>query len=110
MNPCEHAVSMKILCGVSWRKSGFARESSGDSVLMEHPLFGIGPETFGGEFRRTESPELSRAYPDFLQETPHNIFIDTACSQGFIGLSILVGVLVTGYFAGLAQSKEPVEL
>src|SRR5438270_254488 len=99
MNPCEHAVSMKILCGVSWRKSGYARESSGDSVLRNSPPKVSGPIPNRGCSIRTESPELSRANPDFLQETPHNIFIDTACSQGFIGLSILVGVLVTGYFA-----------
>jgi len=69
-----------------------------DSLRMssERPLFGFGPETFGREFPRYQSEELSEAYPDFYHESPHNIFLDALVSQGIPGVGILAG------FAGLA--------
>jgi hypothetical protein len=62
------------------------------ALIAANPLFGSGPETFGNAFRRAESAELSRAYPDFINETPHNIFVDAACEQGFSGLAVLLGL------------------
>jgi O-antigen ligase len=66
---------------------GVWRDSA--TLIAEHPLFGTGPETFAVEFRKVESPELSRAYPDFYHETPHNAFIDAATGQGLPGALIL---------------------
>ena len=73
-----------------WRES--------PALIGHHALTGIGPETFAGEFRRIESAELSRAYPDFYNETPHNAFIDAACAQGIPGCLILTGVFLLGCF------------
>lgn len=69
-------------------------------LIAQHPLFGEGPDTFAGEFRKLESPELSRAYPDFVNETPHNIFFDAACAQGIPGMLILIAVFVFGWLHG----------
>jgi O-antigen ligase len=70
----------------------------GDSLKMigQHPVAGSGPETFGMEFRRIESVELSRAYPDFYHETPHNALLDVASAQGLPGLAILLGLFGLG--------------
>lgn len=74
-----------------WRES--------PALIGQRPLIGLGPETFANEFRRIESVELSRTYPDFYNETPHNAFIDAACAQGIPGCLILLGVFLLGCFA-----------
>jgi O-antigen ligase len=66
-------------------------------LLLNHPLLGTGPETFAGEFRKIESVNMSRAYPDFYHETPHNAFIDAADAQGLPGLLILLALFVLGF-------------
>ncbi len=63
-------------------------------VIAKAPWLGSGPETFAAAFRVVESAELSRAYPDFINETPHNAFIDAACSEGLPGALILIGVFM----------------
>src|ERR1700733_1669177 len=72
-----------------------------DSVHMasQRLLVGFGPDTFGLEFPRYQSVELSRAYPDFYHESPHNIFLDALVSEGPAGLAILVGFAVLACFA-----------
>jgi hypothetical protein len=63
-----------------------------DSLAMAlHRLpTGYGPETFTADFARyAESPELARAYPDFLHESPHNMFLDALVSEGLPGLVCL---------------------
>ncbi len=72
-----------------------------DSLRMaSHRLpAGFGPETFGLEFPRYQSEELSRAYPDFYHESPHNIYLDALVSEGIPGLSILAGFAAVAWFA-----------
>jgi O-antigen ligase len=72
-----------------------------DSLRMasQRPLIGFGPETFGLEFPRYQSVELSRAYPDFYHESPHNIFVDALVSEGILGLAILTGFAALAWFA-----------
>ena len=72
-----------------------------DSLRMarERSLLGFGPETFGLEFPRYQSVDLSRAYPDFYHESPHNIFLDALVSQGVPGLAILAGFAALACFA-----------
>lgn len=69
---------------------GVWRDSLALTVL--HPMFGSGPETFGIEFRRRESQQLSQAYPDFFQESPHNVLLATAIEQGLCGLFALLSL------------------
>jgi O-antigen ligase len=72
-----------------------------DSLAMSvnHLAFGYGPETFITEFPRHESVDLARAFPEFLHESPHNIFLDALISQGIPGLLVLAGLCVWGVFA-----------
>jgi len=75
------------------------------SLIATHPLLGTGPETFGEEFRVIQSEALSRAYPDFFNETPHNVFLDAATGEGIPGVLILCGLICTGIFAGRSQTN-----
>jgi O-antigen ligase len=66
-----------------------------DSVTLigRHAVLGTGPESFGTQFRRVQSAELSRAYPDFSQESPHNVFLAAAVEQGIPGLVVIAGLV-----------------
>ncbi len=57
---------------------------------------GYGPEVFTGAFPSFESKALAEAYPDFLHESPHNIFLDALISQGVPGLLILCALCWVG--------------
>jgi O-antigen ligase len=72
-----------------------------DSLHMAQArwFIGFGPETFGLQFPRYQSVELSRAYPDFYHESPHNIFLDAWVSQGIPGLAILAGFVTLAWLA-----------
>ncbi|HEV2447629.1 MAG TPA: O-antigen ligase family protein [Candidatus Sulfopaludibacter sp.] len=78
-----------------------------DSLAMavRRPL-GYGPETFTAQFPRFESPALARAYPDFLHESPHNIFLDAWVSQGIPGVVIL-GLFCWAGLAAARRAKRP---
>ena len=68
-------------------------------MAMRHPLLGYGPETFTAQFPRFESVELSRAYPDFYHESPHNMFLDALVSQGIIGALALSALCIFALWA-----------
>lgn len=67
------------------------------ALIRERPVLGFGPDSFGNEFRKRQSVELSRAYPDFYNTSPHNILIDVAVAQGIAGVAILCGLLYLVY-------------
>jgi len=62
------------------------------TMAIQRPIAGYGPETFATEFPRFQSVALSRAYPDFYHESPHNMFLDALTSRGALGLLALLGV------------------
>ena len=72
-----------------------------DSLRMaiRRPLLGYGPETFTEQFPPFESVELSRAYPDFYQESPHNMFLDALTSRGVPGAVLLLSLCVLALWA-----------
>jgi O-antigen ligase len=70
------------------------------ALIAQHPIFGEGPEVFAGEFRKVQSAELSRLYPDFYNETPHNALFDAACAQGIPGAIVLIGLFGVAWSAG----------
>jgi O-antigen ligase len=88
------------------RLAQWAQDSAGGTRLMvwresmpliaNHWLAGIGPETFAGEFRKQQSLQLSRAFPDRYHEDPHNLMINTAVSQGVAGPVLVCGLIVLG--------------
>lgn len=76
-------------------------------LIARHPFLGGGPETFAGEFRKIQSVQLSRAYPDFYNETPHNALLDAACAQGIPGALILASVFLLTWRAGRNDNLTP---
>ncbi len=68
---------------------------------------GWGPETFSIYFPRYQSAELARAYPEFYQESPHNIFLDTFATQGAPGLVLLAAVTALGFLCLHRSRREP---
>jgi len=79
-----------------------------DSLLLfrRHAVWGIGPEMFEAEFRRAESLELARAFPDHYHESPHNFFIEAGLSEGALGVSIWVALLILAGWCALAGRRE----
>jgi len=77
-----------------------------DSLLMamHRPWLGYGPETFTAQFPPFESVELSRAYPDFYHESPHNMFLDALVSRG---IPDALAVLALCGLAFGASRKQP---
>jgi O-antigen ligase len=70
-------------------------------LIRRHSLVGVGPEAFTGEFRKVQSIELSRAYPDHYHEDPHNILIHVAATRGIPGLIIFTSLIALGLVCGL---------
>jgi O-antigen ligase len=69
-------------------------------LLQVRALTGSGPETFTVVFPRVESRELYLRYPDFQQESPHNVFLDAAVAQGIPGLlELLFAAILAGWCA-----------
>ncbi len=77
-------------------------------LLRSHPLLGVGPERFEPEFRRIQSLALSRAYPDFYHESPHNFLLEIASTQGCVGLLTWVSLLVQGFWCGIRARRRGV--
>jgi O-antigen ligase len=69
-------------------------------MASQRLVIGFGPETFGLEFPQYQSVELSRVYPDFYHESPHNIFLDALVSEGIPGLALLAAFTVVAFLAG----------
>jgi hypothetical protein len=69
-----------------------------DSLHMAsaRPLTGFGPETYLTAFAPWQSEDLSRLFPDYHHESPHNLAFDALTSMGIPGLLLLIawGVLV----------------
>ena len=68
---------------------------------------GYGPETFISSFALHQSAGLSRAYPDFYHESPHNILLDALVSQGAPGLLLLLAVVAVGFAAAWKERGNP---
>lgn len=79
------------------------------SMALKHPVLGFGPEVFLGQFPLFESRKLAEEFPDFVHESPHNIFLDALVSQGMLGLLILCGLCAAGFAAArkLKKLKSP---
>ena len=78
-----------------------------DTVFMSATKFfkGYGPETFPTEFGRYQSTDFARAFPNFYNESPHNILLDALVSQGIFGLFLLLSVIGVGIYC-LFQARK----
>ncbi|HVN06632.1 MAG TPA: O-antigen ligase family protein [Bryobacteraceae bacterium] len=68
---------------------------------------GYGPETFIASFALHQSAGLSRAYPDFYHESPHNVVLDALVSQGIAGPALLLALAATGFAAAWRERRTP---
>jgi O-antigen ligase len=73
------------------------------SLIGSHPATGVGPENFIAEFPRVQSVALSRAYPDFYHESPHNFLLDAAAGEGIPGLAIISALCLLALSMGYRQ-------
>lgn len=67
-------------------------------MANSHPIFGVGPDSYGDWYRRTRNPQaLITPGPDTVTNTAHNVFLDTLASGGYPLLFLYA--LVTGLSA-----------
>lgn len=102
--------------GVRLRLSQWVTDRAGGPRLLvwrdslplvgQHPLVGAGPELFEAEFRRAESLELARAYPDHYHESPHNFFLEAAIGQGLIGVAVWLALLGLACYCGVLCCRQ----
>lgn len=86
-----------------------------DSLRMAaaRPVFGFGPETFLAAFGPYQSEDLSRLFPDFHHESPHNMPLDALTSMGVPGLLLVAGwaamaaLAVAGAFCAASPLAVP---
>jgi O-antigen ligase len=67
---------------------------------------GYGPETFIASFALHQSADLSRAYPDFYHESPHNMLLDALVAQGVAGPVLLLALAATGFAAAIVSRRH----
>jgi O-antigen ligase len=78
-----------------------------DSLRMAaaKPLLGYGPETFLTAFAPHQSESLSRMFPDFHHESPHNVPLDALTATGIPGLLIIVAWAALGGYAAVSARR-----
>jgi len=83
-----------------------------DSLRMAgtHPLTGFGPDNFVAEFPRFESVDLAQTYPDFFQESPHNMLLDALTAEGLPGLLALLAAIAAATWTPRASASMRVLL
>ena len=72
-------------------------------MVLEYPLFGVGPGNFQSLYERFR--ELSAT--EQIAE-PHNLFFETLASGGFVALLMLVSMLVAGLLVGMGRKTSAV--
>jgi O-antigen ligase len=79
-----------------------------DSLRMAaaEPLTGFGPEMFSSSFGQWESTELSRLYPDFHHESPHNVALDAFTEAGVPGLVLVLAWAFLGFRAARSALRS----
>jgi len=75
---------------------------AGWKMTVEHPLFGVGLDSYGDWYRRARSVEATlRRGPDVVSNAAHNVLLDLSSNGGFpllfIYLFMLGLVLVSSY-------------
>jgi O-antigen ligase len=74
-------------------------------MAADAPLAGFGRENFIAEFPKYQSVDLSRAYPDFYHESPHNIVLDALAGEGILGLIAMALTIAFGGYRALVRAR-----
>lgn len=60
-------------------------------MAIQHPLLGIGPDTFERNFPLVESKAMAQRFPDTYFSVPHNVVLDYLTEGGiFAGLALVL--------------------
>jgi hypothetical protein len=79
-------------------------------MAATRPWTGFGPENFVAEFPKFQSVDLSKLYPDFYHESPHNMWLDTLTQQGILGLLAQIAIVLLALRAGYRASRKRPEM
>jgi O-antigen ligase len=68
---------------------------AGWKMTMDHPIFGVGMDSYGDWYRRSRTVEATlRRGPDVTSNAAHNVFLDISSNGGFPLLTIYVALMV----------------
>jgi len=68
---------------------------AGWKMTMDHPIFGVGMDSYGDWYRRSRTVEATlRRGPDITSNAAHNVFLDISSYGGFPLLAIYVALMV----------------
>ena len=80
---------------------------AGWKMSMEHPLFGVGLDSFGDWYRRARTVEATlRRGPDVVSNAAHNVLLDLSSNGGFPLLIIYLFMMVLVVAAAIKVVKR----
>jgi O-antigen ligase len=86
----------------------------GIRIAAEHPVIGIGPDSYVllfGEYRdRVLTPERAAVMRRFAPESPHNVYIATAANTGIPSLIAYLAVIVFAVGLGVRAARREIPL
>ena len=82
---------------------------AGWKMSMEHPLFGVGLDSYGDWYRRARTVEATlRRGPDVVSNAAHNVLLDLSSNGGFPLLIIYLFMMVLVVAAAIKVVKRTV--
>ena len=86
----------------------------GLTIAAEHPVIGIGPDSyvllFGAYRDRVLTPDRAAVMARFRPESPHNVYIATAANTGIPALIAYLAVIVLALAVGLRAARRDLPL
>jgi len=86
----------------------------GLTIAAEHPVIGIGPDSyvllFGAYRDRVLTPDRAAVMARFRPESPHNVYIATAANTGIPALIAYLAVIVLTFAVGLRAARRDLPL
>ena len=63
------------------------------NMIIDHPFFGVGMDSFGDWYRRSRSPEVAQLNAGIVADTAHNIPLDIGASGGLPLLILYLAIV-----------------
>ncbi|MBI5043271.1 MAG: O-antigen ligase family protein [Nitrospirae bacterium] len=84
------------------------------NMIKEHPIIGIGINTFRLNYQNYQGEFLSR-HPEYISflgsaESPHNQYLETAAEQGIIGLLLFLWINIIFFRKGINILRSKYQL